>query len=64
MTPEEHNKTLGILHLVYGAFHALLLLVIFLFVSVGVGFATINDPRDLKVPHSAADDQDPQLACC
>jgi hypothetical protein len=26
MTPEEHNKTLGTLHLVYGGLHALLLL--------------------------------------
>ena len=28
MTPEEHNKTLGTLHLVYGGFQALMMLVI------------------------------------
>lgn len=28
MTPEEHNKTLGILHIVYGGLHTLLMLAI------------------------------------
>ncbi|HEY9285036.1 MAG TPA: hypothetical protein VIP46_16400, partial [Pyrinomonadaceae bacterium] len=29
MTPEEHNKTLGILHIVYAALHTLLMLGVF-----------------------------------
>jgi hypothetical protein len=31
MTPEEHNKTLGILHLAYGGLHGLILLLMFAF---------------------------------
>ncbi|HEX8493420.1 MAG TPA: hypothetical protein VF658_11300 [Pyrinomonadaceae bacterium] len=51
MTPQEHNKTLGITHLVYGGFHALLMalfVVFFFFImalphrnSEEIGFITV-----------------------
>ncbi|HVF54753.1 MAG TPA: hypothetical protein VM934_01305 [Pyrinomonadaceae bacterium] len=39
MTPQDHNKTLGIMHMVYGGFHALMLLVAVFFIFIGGGMA-------------------------
>jgi hypothetical protein len=43
MTSEEHNKTLGILHLVYGGLNALML-VVAAFISLPVIYVLINEP--------------------
>jgi hypothetical protein len=48
MTPEEHNKTLGTLHLVYGGLHGLILLLMAGFFIFFAGFV-------LKSPGGAAD---------
>jgi hypothetical protein len=48
MTPEEHNKTLGTLHLVYGGFQALVTLMVvglFLFMAGIVSRAPGGDPE-------------------
>jgi hypothetical protein len=46
MTAEEHNRTIGILHLVYGGFHLLTLLAIFgIMIAIGVAGA-VGGPRD------------------
>lgn len=39
MTTQEHNRILGILHLIYGAIHAPLLPIVAVLVLVGLGFA-------------------------
>ncbi|HWS87719.1 MAG TPA: DUF4064 domain-containing protein [Pyrinomonadaceae bacterium] len=47
MTPQDHNKVLGIMHLIYGGFFALvtlLMALIFAFVGIGIGAAAANDP--------------------
>lgn len=47
MTTEEHNRTLGILHLVYGGLHALILLMVMLFViPILIGIGTTGTSRD------------------
>jgi hypothetical protein len=48
MTPQDHNKMLGIMHLIYGGFFALMTLlmaVVFGIVGVGIGAAAANDPN-------------------
>lgn len=42
MTPQEHNKTLGICHLVYGGFHSLIMLAMALFF---IFFASVMPPN-------------------
>ena len=39
MTPQDHNKTLGIMHLIWGGFNALVIIVIALFIFAAGGFA-------------------------
>jgi len=48
MTPQDHNKMLGIMHLIYGGFFGLmtiLMAVIFGIVGAGIGAAAANDPN-------------------
>ncbi|HEX8473606.1 MAG TPA: hypothetical protein VF666_06205 [Pyrinomonadaceae bacterium] len=52
MTPQDHNKALGILHLAYGGVHLLLLTIVslFLFLAVsGAAFAVPFDNGELPV---------------
>ena len=47
MTPQDHNKALGIMHLIYGGFHTLVLLmvvVIYLFMAGILGAALGSAP--------------------
>lgn len=44
MTSSDHNKTIGILHLVYGGFSVLMMLVMGSFFVGVFGFAMANDP--------------------
>jgi hypothetical protein len=39
MTPEEHNKFLGIANLVYGGFHVLMMLFVFAFMAIIIGMS-------------------------
>ncbi|HVF48835.1 MAG TPA: DUF4064 domain-containing protein [Pyrinomonadaceae bacterium] len=52
MTPEDHNKALGIMHLIYGGFHALVMLAVGLFFFA---FARIFEsmPPDADGPPAA-----------
>ncbi len=48
MTPQDHNKMLGIMHLIYGGFFALmtlLMVVLFGFMGVAMTAAMANDPN-------------------
>ncbi len=47
MTPQDHNKVLGIMHLIYGGFFALMtVLMLFLFVIMGISLSGISqDPN-------------------
>ncbi|HEY0079076.1 MAG TPA: hypothetical protein VGB73_10550 [Pyrinomonadaceae bacterium] len=47
MTPQDHNKALGIMHLIYGGFHTLVFLmvvVLYLFMAGILGAALSNAP--------------------
>lgn len=48
MTPEEHNKTLGTLHLVYGGLHGLLMLAMFGFFLMVIAAQRVPDDQDMK----------------
>jgi hypothetical protein len=43
MTPQDHNKVIGIMHLIYGCFNALMM-VIFVPVFIGMGALAASDP--------------------
>jgi amino acid transporter len=48
MTPQDHNKALGIMHLIYGGFFGLMtvmMAVVFAFVGIGLGASAANDPN-------------------
>jgi hypothetical protein len=45
LTPEDHNKALGIAHIAYGAFHLLLITVMMLF-FIGMGAAMAEGAKD------------------
>ncbi|HEX7313707.1 MAG TPA: hypothetical protein VF297_07285 [Pyrinomonadaceae bacterium] len=48
MTPQDHNKMLGIMHLIYGGFFGLVTLLMAVFfgiVGLGLGAAAANDPN-------------------
>jgi hypothetical protein len=49
MTPEEHNKTLGVLHLIYGGLQALLLLVASFF-AIPAFYIIWNEPGHSAPP--------------
>jgi hypothetical protein len=49
MTPEEHNKFLGIANLAYGGFHLLMMFVMLVFISV-MFTAIANDPHGSPPP--------------
>ncbi|MDX6575592.1 MAG: hypothetical protein QOE96_1545 [Blastocatellia bacterium] len=49
MTPEEHNRYLGIAHVVYGVLHILIMLVTGVFIFVMMGLSTLNG-RGSNVP--------------
>ncbi|HYE13847.1 MAG TPA: hypothetical protein VD968_05325 [Pyrinomonadaceae bacterium] len=42
MTPQDHNKVLGIMHLIYGGMNAILLPFVFIFVFLGAGLTSID----------------------
>jgi hypothetical protein len=44
MTPQDHNRILGIMHLIYGCFNALML-VIFVPVFLAIGAGAASDPN-------------------
>ncbi|HYX40566.1 MAG TPA: hypothetical protein VE821_02655, partial [Pyrinomonadaceae bacterium] len=46
MTPQEHNKTLGICHLVYGGLHTLLTFAMLLFFFFFFAAVTQTTPKD------------------
>lgn len=39
MTPQDHNKTLGIMHLIWGGFNALVMIIVALFIFAAAGAA-------------------------
>ena len=43
MTPQDHNKIIGIMHLIYGGFNALVML-IFVPIFIALGFFGASDP--------------------
>jgi|SRR5215207_7834762 len=43
MTPQDHNKVIGIMHLIWGGFNALLMM-IFVLIFIGLGFLGASDP--------------------
>jgi hypothetical protein len=45
MTPQDHNKVIGIMHLVWGGFNALMMLVMAVFVFLVMGPAFRSDPN-------------------
>jgi hypothetical protein len=49
MTPQDHNKIIGIMHLIYGGFNALIMLIFVpLFIALGAGVAADpNAPTEL-----------------
>jgi hypothetical protein len=49
MKPEEHNKTLGVLHLVYGGLQALLLIVVSVF-AIPALYLIWNEPGHIAPP--------------
>jgi hypothetical protein len=49
MTPDDHNKTLGILHVIYGALHTVLLVVGF-FAMSGVIYTITHEPGRAAPP--------------
>src|SRR5688572_3343025 len=52
MTPQDHNKAIGIMQLIYGGFHALLLgaiAVFFIIVGVGEGSGNPGDAGDIAL---------------
>src|ERR1700686_5392354 len=50
MTPEEHNKYVGIAHLVYGAFHILAMVVVGVVFAVMMGMMSANVGRNNGPP--------------
>ena len=49
MTPQDHNKVLGIMHLIYGGFFALMtVLMFFLFIIMGIGLSGV--PQEPNAP--------------
>jgi hypothetical protein len=52
MTPEEHNKYLGMAHVTYGVLHILLAVVTGAFVFVMMGLVTFNGSRSDGPPAS------------
>ena len=52
MTPEEHNKYVGIAHVAYGVLHILILLVTGAFVVGMMGLLTLNNGRTNAPPTS------------
>lgn len=50
MTPEEHNKYLGIAHVAYGAIHVLLMLVMGVFFMAMMGVMARNGSRGAAPP--------------
>lgn len=50
MAPTDHNKVLGILHLVYGGFSVFLMVMISVFVLGMFGVLNINQPPAAAVP--------------
>jgi heme/copper-type cytochrome/quinol oxidase subunit 2 len=52
MTAEEHNKYLGIAHVVYGVLHILLMVVTAAIIMGMMGFATLNAGRSNGPPMS------------
>ncbi|HEU4594117.1 MAG TPA: hypothetical protein VFS10_03030 [Pyrinomonadaceae bacterium] len=52
MTPQDHNKTIGIMHLVYGGFHALTLgavALVFILLGLGAGSSNPGDAGDIAL---------------
>ena len=45
MTPQDHNKIIGIMHLIWGGFNTLMILIIFPFIMVILRGAMMSDPH-------------------
>ena len=51
MTPQDHNKVIGIMHLIYGGFNAMVMVImsLFFFPVMGLAVADPNAPAGLAV---------------
>ena len=52
MTPQDHNKVLGIMHLIYGGFFALMTILMF-FMAIFLGGIFSSLPQDPNAPPAA-----------